>query len=184
MLLVGAGLAWIGMRYEGPYTWGSIVVFGLAAIVAGAHSIATQRHRTAQGYLRSEIVHQHTGLAAVLLGMTMLLPGLVLVVVGLVGIVGGGDALAGWSSSRPGPITIVVGVWAALGGLGLLISRWRYEGQSTHWWQRLPGQFIGLGTTIVGVALVVAGWGVTIRRDDARAMLESVAKWVAGLLGG
>ena len=103
-IVVGAGLAWVGLNYGGPAIWAAVTVFGLAASLGGLHSIATRRHETAQGHLRSAIPHHHKGAGAVLLGITMLLPGLLMVVTGLAGIVGLADSLGVWASARPGPM--------------------------------------------------------------------------------
>jgi hypothetical protein len=184
LIVAGAGLAWIGLRYGGPSTWAAVAVFGLLAVIGGLHSVVTRRHVTAQGYLRSAMPHHHTGAGAVLLGITMLAPGLVMVLVGLAGIAGLADGLGDWAVARPGPIMMTAGAWAGLGGLGLLISKWRYEHQSTSWWQRVPGQMVGLILILIGGSLIAAGRVFSLDAADPRAALERIAEWITRLLAG
>lgn len=184
LIVAGAALAWVGLQYGGPSLWASLAVFGAVAVIGGVDSVVTRRHRTAEGHLRSSMPHHHTGLGAVLLGVAMLVPGVVMVLCGLAGMVGLADGLRARAAAHPGPITMAVGAWAVVGGVALLVSRWTYEHQPTHGWQRLPSRLVGIAVVLIGIGMIAAGRTLALDPADSGAALGRIAEWIARLLSG
>ncbi len=183
-VLLGAGLGALGLRLGGPFVGGAVASFGVAAILGGVHSMVTRRHRTAGGFQRSYLVKLHSGVAAVLFGVTFLVPGLLMVGAGLAMALGRGDALWDGLAARPGEAVMVFGIWAAVGGLGLLISRWGWADVSTSWWERLPGRVLGLFLLLAGSGVTVAGWSLSSDPEGPGAAFGRMVEWVAGMLAG
>ena len=57
LILAGAVLAAIGLRFGGPSVGGA---FGAAATFAGIHSVVTRRHRTGAPIHGSELTRDHS----------------------------------------------------------------------------------------------------------------------------
>ena len=183
-VLLGVGLGTVGLKWGGPFVGGAVASFGVAAILGGVHSMVTRRHRTAGGFQQSYMVKLHSGAAAVLFGVTFLIPGVLMVGGGLAMALGRGDALWEGLAARPGQAVMVFGIWAALGGLGLLISRWGWADVSTSWWERLPGRVVGLFLLLAGSGVTVAGWSLSSDPEGPGAAFGRMVEWVAGMLAG
>lgn len=179
-LAIGAGLAAIGLRVGGPSVGGAVAAFGAAATLAGLHSVTTRQHR--EGYESSNLIRDHSGTAAVLLGTSFIVPGVAMVVGGLASALGFADGLWGWVEAHPAWAVIGSGIWIGLYGLGLLISRWSYAEASTAWWQRLPGQLVGVWVIAMGGAVIAAGWSLALEPANPREAAERFGDWFLGLV--
>ncbi len=184
LILVGAGLAALGLKFDGPFIGAAVATFGAVAILGGVHSIVTRTHRTDQGLRSPGTAREHSGLAAVLLGVAFILPGLVLVVAGLASALGMADGLVAGASERPGAIIMGAGAWACLVGTANLVSRWKYVWVSTTWWQRLPGQAVGVLVIAMGVGLIAVGRTLSLDPGNPREALGRIAERIAQLLAG
>jgi hypothetical protein len=184
LLLVGAVLASIGLRVGGPFVGAAVATFGAAATFAGLHSVVTRRHRTGAPIHGSELARDHSGTAAALFGLTFIVPGVVMIAAGIGSALGLADGVGTWVVAHPGPVVMAIGAWACLGGLGSVISRWTYRDASTAWWQRVPGQLVGV--LVIGLGLGAIGLGRALAADpgNPREALGRIAERIAKLLAG
>ena len=179
-LVVGAGLAFLGQEIGGPATGLGVAAIGVAAMLAGVHSMRTRVHRS--GYESSNLVRDHTGVAAVLFGVAFFVPGVVLVIGGLGSAFGFADGLWGWVEAHAGWAVVGVGIWAGVIGLGMVISKWSYAAAETSWWQRLPGQLAGVWVMAMGVAAVAAGRSLILEPANPGDAAERFGDWIIALL--
>ena len=183
LVVIGAGLAALGLAVGGPFVGAAVAVFGLTAIVAGIDSVATRRHQTSRDSFDG-LRRLHTGATAVIFGLTFIAVGVVLVLTGIAATVGVLDGLWSQVADRAGLVIIVVGGWACVLGLAMVISRWTYLDMSTTWWQRLPGIAVGLLVVMMGLIAVGVGWSVAADPPQSGGeLLERALDTLAGWLG-
>jgi len=180
-ILLGAGLAALGLTYDGPFMGGAVASFGIAAIVGGVHSVVTRRHLDGRF---KEISREHRGTSAVIFGITFVATGLVLVVGGLASVLGFGDELWNEISARPGASMMVVGIWVSVIGMGTAISRWTFVGTSTNWWQRLPGVILGLFLIVLGLGIFWIGRSLAVDPPAPDEILETALDTLERWFGG
>ena len=183
LVVIGAGLAALGLAVGGPFVGAAVAVFGLTAIVGGIDSVATRRHRTSRDGFDG-LRRIHTGMTAVIFGLTFIVVGVVLAVTGIAAAVGVLDGLWSQVTDRAGLIVIAIGGWACVLGVAMVISRWTYLDMSTTWWQRLPGAAVGLLVVTMGLIAVGVGWSVASDPPQSGSeLLERALDTLARFLG-
>jgi len=182
LVLLGASLAFAGVRVGGPFVGGAVAAFGAAATLAGVHGMRTRRDRA--GGQSSDPIREHSGAAAFLFGVTFLVPGLIMLVAGAASAAGMSNGLWPWLLDRPGPVAILAGLWVVMAGLGMVVSRWKYTNAPAASWLRMPGHLLGLLTIAVGAGMVMIGRQFMLDPEHPREVTQRVAAWIARLLSG
>lgn len=183
MIVLGAVLAAVGLAVGGPFVAAAVIAFGTAAIIGGLNSITTRSHLFGE-LGSSRLRREHTGVSAVIFGLTFLVVGLVLVVAGAASLTGSGDDLWGWVADNPGPVTMVAGGWLSLVGVGTTVSRWTHLDASTVWWQRIPGVILGVFLVTLGVMIVLFGRSIALDPPQSDELVPRILDTLADWLGG